>query len=173
MPPEGEGGTPVTINMEDLVALFEQISGQEGSGEGDNEPTTTNVAVGKKVDDLVQKVDDMASMLAQIMGIGGGGPGGPPPGEGGAMPPGGEGEVPPELLSQLEGGGAPPMGPEGAPMDPAMAGGMPQPMAMPGGPPGMPPGGGMMQQAGDEADEGITKRSAMKIGELAAKLRKK
>ena len=176
-PPGGEmgggpGGQPVVMSMEDLVSLFEQIQGQEGSGEGDNEPTTTNVRIGERMERLEGKIDDLASMLAQVMGLGG--EGGPPPGEGGAMPPGGEmGGVDPALLAQL--GGVPPGGPPmetvGAPMPPEMAAGMPPPMAPPGAPP-MPPGA-MMPQAGNEADEGITKRSAMKIGALVAKLRKK
>jgi hypothetical protein len=167
----GPGGQPVVVNMEDLVSLFEQIAGQEGTGEGDNEPTTTNVRIGERMERLEGKIDDLSSMLAQIMGLGGGG--GAPPGEGGAMAPGGEeGAVDPGLLAAMGGGaGGPPMPPEGAPMPPEMAAGMPAPMAPPGAPP-IPPGA-MMPQAGNAADEGITKRSAMKIGALAAQLRKK
>jgi len=185
MPPGGPGGAPpvegqpITMSMEDLVALFEQIQGQEGTGEGDNEPTTTNVKLGEKMERIEGKMDEIASMLGQLMGVGG--EGGSPPGEAGAMPPGMEGGMPPpELMAALGGGGmSPGMAPEGVPMDPAMAGGMPSPMVPGGGmppggpPPGMPPGGGMMPQAGAKDDSGITKRSAMAIGALAAKLRKR
>jgi len=166
------------MSMEDLVALFEQIQGQAGTGEGDNEPTTTNVKLGEKLERVEGKLDEIASMLGQLMGLGGEGGGMPPPGEGGAMPPGMDaGQVPPELMAALGAGGdgMPPPGgipSEGAPMDPAMAGGMPPPMI----PGGMPPGGpppGMMPQAGAVDDSGMTKRSAMAIGKLAAKLRKR
>jgi hypothetical protein len=166
------GGQPVMMGMEDLVALFEQVAGQEGTGEGDNEPTTTNVRIGERLERLEGKMDDIASMLSQIMGLG---EGGAPPGEGGAMPPGMEaGAVPPELMAALGGGGMPPEGmmpPQGAGMPPEAAAGMPPPMAPPGAP-GMPPGG-MAAAAAVEADEGITKTSAKKIADIAARLRRK
>jgi hypothetical protein len=163
--------------MEDLVGLFEQIAGS-GGGQGDNEPTTTNMKLGERLEAIESKVDDIASMLAQVMGLGGEGSGAPP-GEAGSMPP--EGELPPELLAALGGGaGAPIVGAEGAPMPPEMAGGMPPPEALPGGmppgmmpggapgmePPGMPPGGMIAQ-----ASYGTTK-SALTVSELVARLRK-
>ena len=153
------------MNMEDLVALFEQIAGQESTGEGDNEPTTTNVRVGERIERLEGKLDDISSLLAQVMGMG---EGQVPPGGGGAMPPGAEsGEVDPGLLSALGGGGAGmppggPMGAEGEPMPPEMAGGMPPPQAMPGGP-------GMVAAAA----EGRPKLSVQSISKMAAQLRRK
>lgn len=162
--PAGPEGNLVTVNMEDLVALFEQIAGQEGTGEGDNEPTTTNVRIGERLERLEGKLDDMVSLLSQVMGIGG--PGGEPPAaEGGAMPP--EGDVPPDLMAALGGGAPPGMAPEGVPMDPAMAGGMPTPQAMPG--PGM-----QVQASDDTGDEDApAQSSAMSIATLATQLRKK
>jgi hypothetical protein len=159
--PAGPEGDMVAVNMEDLVALFEQIS-NAGTGEGDNEPTTTNVRIGERLERLEGKMDDLASLLTQVMGIGGQGGGEPPAAEGGAMPP--EGEIPPDLMAALGGGAPPGMAPEGMPMDPSMAGGMPEPQAMP----------GMQVQASDatEPEGAPPQRSAMKLAALAMQLRK-
>lgn len=158
MPPEG-GGQPVVVNLEDLVSLFQQVAGA-GGGQGDNEPTTTNVSLGKRLDSLEGKIDELGSLLASLTGAPPGG-GEVPPGAAGAAP-----EVPPELLAQL-GAGAAPMPPDamaagGMPMDPSMMGGAPMPPA--GMAPPMPPPG-MAVSASDK------RASTYSLAKLAAMLR--
>jgi len=163
MPSDG-GGQPVVVNIEDLVALFQQIAGA-GGGQGDNEPTTTNVSLGKRLDALEGKIDELGSLLASLTGA--------PPGGGGEVPPGAAGaapEIPPELMAQL-GAGAAPMPPDamatgGIPMDPSMMGGAPMPPA--GMAPPMPPG--MAVSASDKraATYSLAKLAAMLRGNTRA-----
>lgn len=167
--PEGggmspDGGQPVVVNLEDLVSLFQQVAGA-GGGQGDNEPTTTNVLLGKRLDALEGKIDELGSLLASLTGS--------PPG-GSAVPPGAAGaapEVPPELLAQL-GAGAAPMPPDamaagGMPMDPSMMGAPPMPPA--GMAPPMPPPG-MAVSASDKraSTYSLAKLAAMLKGNIRA-----
>lgn len=107
--PGGEQMPPVQVSLEDLMALFAQISQEVGGGGGapnEGAPDTSGA-----LDEIMSRLEGIETAL----GIGGpaGGGAGPMPGEGGAMPP-----MPPE-------GALPPMGEAMAPMMDATAAPMP------------------------------------------------
>lgn len=69
-PPEGgEGGTPLTVTLEDLMALFEQVAATTGGGEGAPNESSPNVS--KALDKISQRLDAIEGQL-------GGGEGGAP-----------------------------------------------------------------------------------------------
>lgn len=103
-------GTPITVTLEDLVALFEQVAGETGGGGGEapNEPSPD---ISKALDKITQRLD----AIEKQVGGGGAGPGGP--GDVGVLPGLSEMAGMPEM-----GAGAAPFAPP-EPMPP-----MPEPM---------------------------------------------
>lgn len=134
-PPPGQ---PVTMNLEDLVQLFQAIQSQGGAaGAGAPMPTVPEEQAPKKpstagkLDEISAKLDQLIEILAQMLGGGGGEAAGAPPMPPEAAPMGGAAPMPPEMMGAPA--GAPPMPAPPPPMPPEampMGGAAPMPPGM-------------------------------------------
>lgn len=112
MPPGAEGQMPpVMVTLDDLLALFSQISQEMGGGGG--APAEGGADVSGALDDISKRLDAIEGALGLSEG------GGMPPGAAGAMPPMPEMAAPPAAPEM------PPMGEAMAPMMDATAAPMP------------------------------------------------
>jgi hypothetical protein len=141
-PSQGGGGPPqaVTVSMQDLMQLFQQVAGGAGGGGAPNEPGKAKGAGKDQIlTEIKDKITNLENQYHQLFAFLTGAQM-----QQGGQPPDGAGNAPPGM-----GGGMDPsqMGAAMQPGDPSQGGGAPPPDA--GGPPpgagGPPPG--MQQQA--------------------------
>lgn len=152
------GAQPIVVNLNDLVALFQQVAqssapGGQGANESLHEPTTTNTQIGDRLDVLEKKIDLIGELLSQLMGA---------EPSGGAVAPPGAGMSPEAVMgAPAEAGGVPPEALAGAP-GAIGVGAAPETQT----PPVMPPPPGMTVAASE-------RQQSAAIAEMALKLRHK